>query len=93
MEIVEEYIFEVAMLFMEITMQKKPTDIGSFDMKFFDIGKNLASLYYKATKNKHKLNVFRLLSYMQTSENNARYLSDVKHPAKKLKNNEELEKL
>ena len=62
-------------------------------MKFFDIGKNIASLYYKATKPKHKLKIFGLLSYMQTSENNSRYLSDVKHPARKLKNNEELQKL
>ena len=30
---------------------------------------------------------------MQTNENCSRYLSDVKHPAKKLKNNEELQKL
>ena len=49
LEVAEEYIFDVAMDFMLATMMKKPTDIGSFDMKFFDIGKNLASLYYKAT--------------------------------------------
>ena len=30
---------------------------------------------------------------MQTTENCSRYLSDVKHPAKKLKNNEEYQKL
>jgi len=30
---------------------------------------------------------------MQTNENCSRYLSDVKHPAKKLKNNEELQRL
>ena len=89
-EIVEEYILDAAIDFMQLTMQRKPTDIGSFDMKFFDIGKNIASLYYKATKPKHKLKIFGLLSYMQTSENNSRYLSDVKHPARKLKNNEEL---
>lgn len=89
-EMAEEYIMGIAIDFMEKTMIRKPADIGSFDMKFFDIGKNLASLYYKATKSRHKLKIFKLLSYMQTSENNSRYLSDVKHPAKKLKNNEEL---
>lgn len=92
-EMAEEYIMGIAIEFMHKTMVRKPTDIGSFDMKFFDIGKNLASLYYKATKSSHKLQIFKLLSYMQTSENNSRYLSDVKHPAKKLKNNEELQKL
>ena len=92
-EIAEEYIMTTCIDFMLKTMQRKPTDIGSFDMKFFDIGKNLANLYYKARKSRHKLNIFKLLSYMQTSEQNSRYLSDVKHPAKKLKNNEELEKL
>ena len=92
-EMAEEYIMGIAIDFMEKTMIRKPADIGSFDMKFFDIGKNLASLYYKATKSRHKLKIFKLLSYMQTSENNSRYLSDVKHPAKKLKNNEELQKL
>lgn len=93
LEVAEEYIFDVAMDFMLATMMKKPTDIGSFDMKFFDIGKNLASLYYKATQSKHKLKIFKLLAYIHTSENNSRYLSDVKHPAKKLKDNEELQKL
>ena len=93
LEIAEEYIFDVSMDFMLMTMKNKPTNIGSFDMKFFDIGKNLASLYYKATKSRHKLKIFQLLSFMQTSENNSRYLSDVKHPAKKLKDNEELIKL
>ena len=53
--IVEEYILDAAIEFMQLTMQRKPTDIGSFDMKFFDIGKNIASLYYKATRRKHKL--------------------------------------
>ncbi len=48
-KIAEEYIFDVGMNLMMQTMMKKPQDIGSFDMKFFDIGKNLASLYYKAT--------------------------------------------
>lgn len=92
-DLAQEYIFGIGMHFMQKTMMKKPQDIGSFDMKFFDIGKNLASLYYKATKTQHKLRLFKLLSYMQTSENCSRYLSDVKHPARKLKNNEELQKL
>lgn len=59
-----EYIFNVGMSFMQRTMQKKPSDIGSFDMKFFDIGKNLASLYYKATNRQHKIKLFQLLSFM-----------------------------
>ena len=58
LEIAEEYIFDVSMDFMLMTMKNKPTNIGSFDMKFFDIGKNLASLYYKATKSRHKLKIF-----------------------------------
>ena len=91
--IAEEYIFDIGINFMHRTMMRKPSDIGSFDMKFFDIGKNLASLYYKSNNRKHKLRLFKLLSYIQTSENCARYLSDVKHPARKLKNNEELQKL
>ena len=93
LEVAEEYIFDVAIDFMLRTMQRKPTDIGSFDMKFFDIGKNIASLYYKASRSSHKYKIFNLLSFMQTSENCSRYLSDVKHPARKLKNNDELEKL
>ena len=74
-------------------MKKKPVDIGSFDMKFFDIGKNLAALYYVTTDKRQKFNIFKLLQFINTSENNSRYLSDVKHPAKKGKKNEEFEKL
>lgn len=64
-DIALEYIFDAGVNFMLKTMQKKPTDIGSFDMKFFDIGKNLATLYYKSNKRRHKLRLFELLSYMQ----------------------------
>lgn len=41
-EIAEKYIFDIGLEFMQQTMAKKPSDIGSFDMKFFDIGKNLS---------------------------------------------------
>ena len=44
--IAEEYIFFTGITFMTGTIRSKPVDIGSFDMKFFDIGKNLAGLYY-----------------------------------------------
>ena len=60
----EEYIMGIAIEFMHKTMIRKPQDIGSFDMKFFDIGKNLSSLYYKATKATHKLRIFKLLHYI-----------------------------
>ena len=46
-DLAEEYIFSKGLPFMKWTIIKKPSDIGSFDMKFFDIGKNLASLFYK----------------------------------------------
>ena len=57
-----EYIFDAGIKFMRVTMRKKPSDVGSFDMKFFDIGKNLASLYYKTNNRKHKLHLFELLA-------------------------------
>ena len=63
-DIALEYIFDIGIRFMIKTMQKKPSDIGSFDMKFFDIGKNLAALYYKTNKKGHKLRLFELLSFM-----------------------------
>lgn len=92
-DLAEEYIFDKGLPFMKWTIIKKPSDIGSFDMKFFDIGKNLASLFYKVQNTKRKLQIFHLLSYIHTNPNSARYLSDCKHPAKKLRNNEEYEKL
>ena len=64
LHLAQEYIFDIGIQFMQKTMQRKPTDIGSFDMKFFDIGKNLASLYYKSNRSSHKLKLFKLLSFM-----------------------------
>ena len=79
---------------MEHALRRKTYDVGAFDMKFFTITENLANLYYETDTLSYKMNLFELLLYMNFSENHSKYLDDVRHPAKKKKeNNEEYQKL
>ena len=75
-------------------MKRKNYDVGAFDMKFFNVAENLAALYYhNVTDPEYKLSLFELLSYMRKSVRHSKYLDNIRHPAKKLKNNEEHENL
>ena len=79
---------------MEHALRRKTYDVGAFDMKFFTITENLCNLYYQTENLQYKMNIMDLLLYMNFSENHSKYLDDVRHPAKKRKeNNEEFQKL
>lgn len=67
--------------------------MGSVELKFYVLVKNCAALFYHATDNKNKLAAYELLNYIYSSDRHAKYLDNVKHPAKKLKNNKEIDEL
>ena len=86
----EEYIFITCVSFIRLALKRKNFDVGAFDMKFFNVAENLAALYYHKVSNpRYKLSLFNLLSYIRKSSRHSKYLDNVRHPAKKLKDNEE----
>jgi hypothetical protein len=89
MEEIENYIFFTGMSFMKLALKRKTYDVGAHDMKFFTIADNIAKLFYSANKAEHKLSVYELLKFMNDSEKHSKYLDDVRHPAKKNRNNDE----
>ena len=90
----QEYIYIACVKFIQLTLKKLKYEVGAFDMKFFDFASILAELYYhRVTNPEHKLSLFELLAYMRQSPRHQKYLDNIKHPAKKLKENEEYENL
>jgi len=86
-ELAEDYIFKFGLPFLRSTLKRKQYDIGSTELRFYVIAKNIAELFYKTDKKEYKLIAFDVLKYIHTSERHAKYLDSVKHPAKKLKGN------
>ena len=92
LDVAEEYIFNSCVRFIRLALKRKNFDVGAFDMKFFNVAENLASLYYHNPdlKPEYKMSLFQLLSYIRQAERHQKYLDNVaRHPARKLKNNEE----
>jgi hypothetical protein len=53
------------------------------ELKFYVLAKNVANCFYHAHDRTHILATFDLLKYIYTSDRHAKYLDNVKHPAKK----------
>jgi hypothetical protein len=74
-------------------LKRKTYDVGSVELKFYVIAKNVAALFYAGTKREYKMNAYELLKYIYSSERHAKYLDNVKHPAKNKKNSREIQEL
>jgi hypothetical protein len=57
--------------------------VGSVELKFYVLVKNCAALFYHTEDTQNKLKSYELLNYIYSSERHAKYLDNVKHPAKK----------
>jgi hypothetical protein len=85
-DVAEEYIFLSCTKFIRLALKRKNFDVGAFDMKFFNVAENLASLYYHNPdlKPEYKMSLFELLYYMRNAERHSKYLDNVaRHPARK----------
>lgn len=89
----EEYLYIHGLDFIKATLKRKTYDVGSVELKFYVLVKNCAALFYHAEDKKNKLAAYELLDYIYSSERHAKYLDNVKHPAKKQKNNKEIDEL
>ena len=79
----EKYLFGSGLNFIKATLKRKTYDVGSVELKFYVLAKNVANCFYHANDRTHKLATFDLLKYIYTSDRHAKYLDNVKHPAKK----------
>lgn len=89
----EEYLYIYGLDFIKATLKKKTYDVGSVELKFYVLVKNCAALFYHTNDKHNKLAAFELLNYIYSSERHAKYLDNVKHPAKKGKKDKEIEAL
>jgi len=71
-------------------LKRKTYDVGSVELKFYVLAKNVAAAFYAATNKKHQIAALDLLKYIYSSERHAKYLDNVKHPAKKGRQNKEI---
>ena len=92
-ELGEDYIFNTGLTFIHSTLKRKTYDVGSVELKFYVIAKNVAQLFYVATMRESKLACYDLLHYIYTSDRHGKYLDNVKHPAKKAKQSREMMEL
>ena len=86
----EDYLFIYGLNFIYHTLKRKTYDVGSVELKFYVIAKNIASLFYHTTDKRNKIKAYELLSYIYSSDRHAKYLDNVKHPAKAKKNSKDI---
>lgn len=86
----EEYLFKYCLGFIYQTLKRKTYDVGSVELKFYVLVKNCAALFYHAEDKNNKLAAFELLNYIYSSDRHAKYLDNVKHPAKKAGKDKEI---
>jgi hypothetical protein len=79
----EQYIFGTGLNFIKATLKRKTYDVGSVELKFYVLVKNVAAAFYAAKEMKHQVATLDLLKYIFFSDRHAKYLDNVKHPAKK----------
>ena len=79
----EKYLFGSGLNFIKATLKRKTYDVGSVELKFYVLAKNVANCFYHAHDRTHILATFDLLKYIYTSDRHAKYLDNIKHPAKK----------
>ena len=46
----EEYLFQTGVRFIRLVLKRKTYDVGSVELKFYVIAKNLAELFYNTNK-------------------------------------------
>jgi hypothetical protein len=86
----EKYIFESTLDFIKATLKRKTYDVGSVELKFYVLAKNVAALFYHTQDKRNKIKALELLKYIFESDRHAKYLDNVKHPAKKGRQNKEV---
>lgn len=79
----KQYIFGTGLNFIKATLKRKTYDVGHVELKFYVLAKNVAAAFYAATEKKHQIAALELLKYIYSSDRHAKYLDNVKHPAKK----------
>lgn len=49
----EKYIFGTGLQFIKAVLKRKTYDVGSVELKFYVLAKNVAACFYHATQLKH----------------------------------------
>lgn len=86
----EKYIFQTGLEFIKATLKRKTYDVGSVELKFYVLAANVASAFYHTSDTQHRIMALDLLKYIYSSDRHAKYLDNVKHPAKKGRQNKEI---
>ena len=86
----EKYIFDTGLDFIRATLKRKTYDVGSVELKFYVLAKNVAALFYHTDDRQNQAKALDLLKYIYSSDRHAKYLDNVKHPAKKGRQNKEI---
>jgi hypothetical protein len=86
----ERYIFDTGLDFIRATLKRKTYDVGSVELKFYVLAKNVAALFYHTEDRHNQAKALDLLKYIYSSDRHAKYLDNVKHPAKKGRQNKEI---
>ena len=83
LDVAEDYIYRTGLSFIKLVLKRKTYDVGSVELKFYVIAKNVAALFYHTPKKEFRLLSLDLLRYIHRTERHTKYLDNVKHPAKK----------
>ena len=63
-DLCEDYIFHAGLAFIKSTLKRKTYDVGSVELKFYVIAKNVAALFYYTNKREYKIITYELLKYI-----------------------------
>lgn len=91
-DLAEEYIYITGLDFIRQVLKRKTYDVGSVELKFYQIAKNVARLFDRPTDKKYKIAAYELIRYIHTNKQHEKYLDNVRHPARN-KNNREVNAL
>jgi len=89
-ELNEKFIYGTGLNFIKATLKRKTYDVGSVELKFYVLAKKVAETFWAAKELgniQHQKAAFDLLDYIYTSDKHVKYLDNVKHPAKKGRQN------
>ncbi len=64
LDLAEDYIYNTGLSFIKSVLKRKTYDVGSVELKFYVIAKNVAALFYAGTKREHKMQALDLLKYI-----------------------------
>lgn len=60
----EEYVYTTGLDFIRQVLKRKTYDVGSVELKFYQIAKNVARLFDRPAEKKYKICAFELLRYI-----------------------------